>query len=555
MFAVVLGRGKRLLRFVLPVPALAALAMFVHVERGGPGDLSEGPPYEPVEALATLEVVEGFRVETFAAEPLIADPVDMMVDENGRLYVVEMPGYPLDTGGTGRVMRLMDTDGDTYPDTSVVFADGLTLPTGIMRWKDGVLVTDAPDVIYLEDRDGDGKADRRQVVLTGFALSNPQHNFNNPLYGLDNGIYLANNGPIYTTVHADRFGDFGSGVHFPDRPEGPVLARNASGRNVRFRPDTGQLEELSGASQFGHAFDPWGRHFLVSNARPLFHEVIAARYLRRNPGLPVREAVAYSSDHGNAAEVFPVTIGPEHQLLTDRGVFTSAAGLTYYTGGAFPDPFDRVTFVTESVHNLVHVDVVEDAGATFTAKRLYEGKEFLASTDSWFRPVNTYTGPDGALYIVDYYRKIVEHPEWMDKETISSGQLYAGNDRGRIYRISCAGGAAGRLAGRGGHGRHVRRETLAGLLGHGNAWWRLHAQRLLVDRRAIGVGPVLARMVRGDGSAFARLHALWTLQGLGLLEADVLRAALSDAHSGVRAQAVRLTEILDETHGASVIRG
>ena len=225
-------------------------------------------------------------------------------------------------------MRLMDTDGDAYPDTSVVFADGFTLPTGIMRWKDGVLVTDAPDVIYLEDRDGGGRADSREVVLTGFALSNPQHNFNNPLYGIDNGIYLANNGPIYTEAHADRFGDLGSGVHFPDRPEGSLLARNANGRNVRFRPDTGLLE-LSGASQFGHAFDPWGRHFLVSNARHQFHEVIAARYLRRNPGLPVREAVAYTSDHGNASAVFPVTIGPEHQLLTDRGVFTSAAGLAY----------------------------------------------------------------------------------------------------------------------------------------------------------------------------------------------------------------------------------
>ena len=551
MFAVVRGWRGRLLQLVLPVSALAALAMFANVERGGQSDFREDPPYEPVEALAALEVAEGFKVETFAAEPLIADPVDMMVDEDGRLYVVEMPGYPLDTGGTGRVMRLMDTDGDAYPDTSVVFADGFTLPTGIMRWKDGVLVTDAPDVIYLEDRDGDGKADNRQVVLTGFALSNPQHNFNNPLYGIDNSIYLANNGPIYTTAHADRFGDFGSSVHFPDRPEGPALARNASGRNVRFHPDTGLLEELSGASQFGHAFDPWGRHFLVSNARHQFHEVIAARYLRRNPGLPVREAVAYTSYHGNPAEVFPVTIGPEHQLLTDRGVFTSAAGLTYYTGGGFPEPFDRVTFVTESVHNLVHADVVEDAGATFTAKRLYEGKEFLASTDSWFRPVNTYVGPDGALYIVDYYRKIVEHPEWMDEETILSGQLYDGNDRGRIYRISAEGAPeadwldAVDMTG-------MSDGDLAGLLGHGNGWWRMHAQRLLVGRQAIGVGPVLAHMVRGGESALARLHALWALQGLGLLEADVLRAAFSDAHPGVRAQAVRLTEILDETYGAAI---
>ena len=360
-------RRRALFRLACIAAPLAALAMLAHTWSSEPDDFRESPPYEPAEALATLEIAEGFRVETFAAEPLVFDPVDMTVDEAGRLYVVEMPGYPLDVGGTGRVVRLMDTDGDAYPDTRVAFAEGLTLPTGIMRWKAGVLVTDAPDVLYFEDSDGDGVADIREVALTGFALSNPQHNFNNPLYGLDNGIYLANNGPIYTEAHADRFGDFGGAVHFPGRPEGPVLARNANGRNVRFRPDTGALEELSGASQFGHAFDPWGRHFLVSNARHQYHEVLAARYLRRNPGLPAREAVAYTSDHGNAADVFPVTIDPEHQLLTDRGAFTSAAGLAYYAGGAFPEPFDQVTFVTESVHNLVHADVVEDSGATFAA--------------------------------------------------------------------------------------------------------------------------------------------------------------------------------------------
>ena len=556
MVAVVRSRGAFLIAcFAAPLAALAILAHGwraepVHTPGAEPVVVAEGPPYEPAEALATLEIAEGFRIETFAAEPLVADPVDMTVDEAGRLYVVEMPGYPLDTGGTGRVVRLVDTDGDAYPDTRVAFAEGLTLPTGIMRWKAGVLVTDAPDVLYLEDSDGDGVADIREVVLTGFALSNPQHNFNNPLYGLDNGIYLANNGPIYTEAHAEQFGDFGGAVHFPGRPEGPVLGRNASGRNVRFRPDTGALEELSGASQFGHAFDPWGRHFLVSNARHQYHEVLAARYLRRNPGLPVREAVAYTSGYGNPADVFPVTIDPEHQLLTDRGVFTSAAGPTYYAGGAFPEPFDRVAFVTESVHNLVHAHRVEDDGATFAARRLYEGKEFLASTDSWFRPVNTYVGPDGALYVVDYYRKIVEHPEWMDEEAMASGHLYDGNDRGRIYRISAAGAPPADWLDAVDMGR-LSAQALADVLGDANRWRRMHAQRLLVDRQATEVGPLLARMAREDDRPLARLHALWTLHGMGLLEAAVLRTALSDAHPGVRAQAVRLTEMLDEAQGAA----
>lgn len=551
MFADVRTRRRGAFRGVCFAAPAVALALLAHVWDRAPGALREGPPYEPAAALATLEIAEGFRVETFAAEPLLADPVDMAVDEAGRLYVVEMPGYPLDTGGTGRVVRLMDTDGDGYPDTRVVFAEGLTLPTGIMRWKAGVLVTDAPDVLYLEDSDGDGVADIRRVALTGFALSNPQHNFNNPLYGLDNGVYLANNGPIYTEAYADPFGDFGAAVHFPDRPEIPALARNAGGRNVRFRPDTGALQALSGASQFGHAFDPWGRHFLVNNARRQYHEVLAARYLRRNPGLPVREAAAYTPGSGDASVVYPITIDPEHQLLTDRGVFTSAAGPTYYAGGAFPEPFDRVTFVTESVHNLVRADVTEDAGATFAARPLYEGKEFLASTDSWFRPVNTYVGPDGALYVVDYYRKIVEHPEWMDEAAIASGQLYDGADRGRIYRVAARGAPAPDWLDAMDMGS-LPDGALADLLGDENRWRRTHAQRLLVDRQAAAVGPTLARMAREDARPLARLHALWTLHGTGALQADALRAALSDAHPGVRAQAVRLTELLDEAEGAAL---
>ncbi len=551
MFADVRTRRRGAFRgawFAAPAVALAILA---HVWDRAPGALREGPPYEPAAALATLEIAEGFRVETFAAEPLLADPVDMAVDEAGRLYVVEMPGYPLDTGGTGRVVRLMDTDGDGYPDTRVVFAEGLTLPTGIMRWKAGVLVTDAPDVLYLEDSDGDGVADIRRVALTGFALSNPQHNFNNPLYGLDNGVYLANNGPIYTEAYADPFGDSGSAVHVPDRPDVPALARNAGGRNVRFRPDTGALQALSAASQFGHAFDPWGRHFLVNNARRQYHEVLAARYLRRNPGLPVRAAAAYTPGPDDASVVYPITIDPEHQLLTDRGVFTSAAGPTYYAGGAFPEPFDRVTFVTESVHNLVRADVTEDAGATFAARPLYEGKEFLASTDSWFRPVNTYVGPDGALYVVDYYRKIVEHPEWMDEAAIASGQLYDGADRGRMYRVAAQGAPAPDWLDAMDMGS-LSDGALADLLGDANRWRRTHAQRLLVDRQAAAVAPTLARMAREDARPLARLHALWTLHGTGALAADALRAALSDAHPGVRAQAVRLTELLDEAEGAAL---
>ena len=518
----------------------------------------DGPPLEPDEALDSFELAGGFHIEVFAAEPLISDPVDMDVDEYGRIYVVEMPGYPLDVGGSARVKLLVDEDADGYPDASTLFADGFTLPTGVMRWKNGILVTDAPNVYYLEDTDGDGRADAREVVLTGFALSNPQHNFNNPLYGLDNGVYLANNGPIGTEAFADIFGDRGSEVRFaesyaPHERNGNAgfsngdirLDVNADNRNVRFRPDTGELASLSSSSQWGHTFDLWGRHFLVGNANHQFHEAIAARYLQRNPALPVRDVLEFTSDHGNAADVFPITLEPEHQLLTDRGVFTSASGITWYGGSAFPEPYGRVAFVAEPVHNLVHADLVDEEGATFIASRLFESREFLASTDAWFRPVNFYVGPDGALYVLDYYREIVEHPEWMDDDAAEQRDLTRGTDRGRIYRISTSVAERPDWVGELSLG-DASTDELIETLAHPNTWWRLHAQRLLVDRADDSGIPALRNMLRTGATALERLHAMWALEGLGFLSKEDVVHALHDASAGMRENAIRVAE----RHGA-----
>ena len=508
-----------------------------------PSAPAEGPPYAPEDALTTFEVEDGFQIELVAAEPLVMDPVAMDIDEYGRIYVVEMPGYPLDKGGTGRVKMLRDTDGDGRPDDATLFADSLTLPTGILRWKQGVLVTDAPDVLYLEDTDGDGRADIRRVVLTGFALSNPQANVNKPLYGLDNWIYLANNGPVWwTRAHAHIFGDRGDEIYFPDHPDAPRLARNGLDRNVRFRPDTYELEARSGKSQFGQTFDAWGHHFLVDNSHHNYHEVLAARYFERNPDLPVRRATHDTPDHGNAAVVYPITVNPEHQLLTDRGVFTSACGITYYLGGAFPPPYNaNAVFVAEPVHNLVHVDQVTDDGATYTASRLHEGREFLASTDSWFRPVNFTIGPDGALYVVDYYRQIVEHPEWMDQATIDAGNLQRGMDRGRIYRITPQ-----RSVPLSWHDAITLGDAdaavLVASLDNPNIWWRRNAQRLLVDRQDEAAVEPLVRLIQ-EGPAGARVHALWTLDGLGRLDPALIEQALKDDEPGVRENAILLTEV------------
>ncbi|MEW5978716.1 MAG: PVC-type heme-binding CxxCH protein [Acidobacteriota bacterium] len=494
----------------------------------------EGPPFSPDESLRQIRVEQGLRAELFASEPDISDPVAMEIDEDGRIYVVELHGYPLDTGPSGKIKLLEDTNGDGRPDRSTIFADGLVLPNSVMRWKKGILVTAAPDVWYFEDTDHDGKADVRKVILTGFSFSNPQHTVNSPVYGLDNWIYLAHSGPSRAVIYT-QFSDPGKPIRFPDHPE--TTPQDVGDRGVRFRPDSFALETLSGESQYGHTFDEWGHYFTLDNSNHGRHEVIAARYLKRNPDLLVSRSMQDVSDHGNAAKIYPINRNPRIEMLTEFGEFTSACSLTFYMGGAFPSTYNQSAFVAEPVHNLVHRDLYSRAGSTFVARRVQEGVEFLASTDSWFRPVNFYNGPDGALYLIDYYREIIEHPEWTSSEVQSSKDLYNGSDRGRIYRIVPDSGLAAappKLS-------QASDEKLIQQLAHPNIWWRRTAQRLLVDR---GSAPVesLERLMGESPSALGRLHAMWTLEGLGRLQPGLIEKALSDPEPGIRINAIRLAE-------------
>lgn len=513
------------------LPALTVLLTLAGCARAG-------PPYSPKEALQTFTIEPGFRIEPYIAEPDIRSPVAMEFDENGRIYVVENPGYPLNVDGkVGRVILLEDTDGNGRPDRRTIFADMLTLPTGVMRWKKGVLVTDAPDVLYFEDTDGDGTAEIRRVVLTGFAFTNPQHTINSPIYGLDNWIYLAHEGPATAIVFPNQFGDRGRNVRFPDRPDAPSL--EPARRMVRFRPDTGQLEYLSSSTQFGHSFDAWGHHFTVSNEDHIRQEVVRASYLIRNPHLPVSSAMARISDHRSAADVYPIARHARVEMLSGVGSFTSACGITVYLGGAFPSTLGLFSLVAEPAQSLVHRDVITPSGATYVAKRAREGVEFLASTDAWFRPVNFYTGPDGAIYLVDYYRLMVEHPEWTSTHTHDSPDLYKGEDRGRIYRITPEPSLPrpGRI-----RLGEASTEQLVQQLASPNIWWRRTAQRLLVDRGNADAAEPLTRLLESSQSAVARLHALWTLNGLAKLEAHHLERALGDPEAGVRENAILLAE-------------
>ncbi|MCC6539115.1 MAG: c-type cytochrome [Bryobacterales bacterium] len=490
------------------------------------------PSRAAADGVKFIQLDPAWQIELWASEPMFADPVAMEIDEHGRTYVVQNSGYPLDTEHKlGKVWLLEDANGDGKPDKSTLFAGDLMLPTGVMRWKKGILVTDAPDVLYLEDTDGDGKADVREAVLTGFAFTNPQHTVNSPVYGLDNWIYLAHEGFASAVVYAQKFGDRGADIRFPARGNASPRVKNER-RNIRFRIDSPALESTSSTSQFGIVFDDYGRLLTANNSNHARHEVIAARYLARNPDLLLGSSMQDVSDHGGAAQVFSVVKDPRFELLSGTGIFTSACSITWWNGG---------TVIAEPVHGLVHRDVWKPAGATFTASRAKEGVEFLASTDPWFRPVNFYLGPDGALYVLDYYRKVIEHPEWTSRETAEAKDIYDGQTMGRIYRVTprepgdAAPGAAASL-GKAGDEELVRQ------LANPHVWWRRNAQRLLMDRRSERAVEPLRQMVRASHSPLGRVHALWALDGLGKLDAALLGAALGDAEPGVRENAIVLAE-------------
>jgi putative membrane-bound dehydrogenase-like protein len=359
------------------------------------------------------------------------------------------------------------------------------------------------------------------------------------VYGLDNWIYLAHEGPAEAIVFKDKFGDQGRDLRFPDRSE--AVPVDAKGHGVRFRPERFEVETLAGHSQFGHAFDDWGRYFTLDNSNHARHEVIAARYLKRNPDLLLRSAMQDVSDHGAAATVYPITRHAEFEMLSEPGQFTSACSLTFVPGGPLAAALGRSSFVAEPVHNLVHRDVWSPSGSTFVARRAQDGREFLAASDAWFRPVNFAAGPDGALYLVDYYRQLIEHPEWgVAHHHHDSPDLYRGQDRGRIYRITAE--SQGPLAPPARWPGDATAEELVGMLAHENRWWRRTAQRLLVDQQPPEAPARLLRFFHESPSAVGRLHALWTLEGLGKLEPAVVLQALGDAEPGVRENAIRLAE-------------
>ncbi len=380
-------------------------------------------------ALSSFAHAPDVAIELVAAEPLVTSPCAMAFDEQGRIYMAENRGYPSTAEPPqGSIALLEDTDGDGRIDKRTVFADGLTFPNGVLPWRDGAFVTCAPDVLFLKDNDGDGRADERRVVLTGFdTKQSTQLRVNDPTLGPDGWIYLAS-------------GLSGGHITAPQHPEFPALDLKS---DLRFHPETGRFESVDGRGQYGQSFDEWGNRFICMNRIQVQHVVLPAAALRRNPFLAFSDTVqncpellpnAFLHGGGGAARIFPVS----HNITTadsHAGTFSAACAVHIWNGRGLPAQYRGCAFSCDPTGNLVHVDRLVPQGSTFAAEPLLDGREFLASRDDWFRPVFLAPGPDGALYICDMTRKIIEHPDYLPVEMRKRLDFSQGKDMGRIWRV------------------------------------------------------------------------------------------------------------------------
>ncbi len=487
------------------------------------------------EALASFDLPPGYRAEVVAHEPMIEDPVAIDFDADGRMYVAEMRGYMPGINGegedvpNGRIVILEDTDGDGLMDRRTVFLDSLVLPRSVKVLEAGVLVAATPNLWLAHDLDSDLVADSLELITDdyGSSQSNPEHNANGLLWGIDNWIHNAN--------FAGQF---------------------------RLRPDGSfEFRETPSQGQWGVSMDDYGRLYRNSNEDPLRAELIPAHYARRNPNQGSINGV-YERLTPNV-EVWPgrptpaVNRGYQSRTLRSDSTlahYTSAGSPVAYVGDRLPEELRNTVFVTESAGNLVGRFVVEeDTEGSLSARRAREDRDFMTSTDQRFRPVNVATAPDGTLYVVDMYRGIIQHRTYITgylEDQIRAREMEQPTGLGRIYRIvheSFEPGEQPRLS-------QATPDELVETLAHPNGWWRITAQRLLVERQESSAVPQLRKMAQEHDDDRARLHALWTLEGLGEADRSILLAAMRDESPHLRSAAVRIAEPLAAAGDTEVTR-
>ncbi len=502
----------------------SAVLWAIHPKNAGPDQfeikfkLPPPKPLTPAEEFATFQIQPGFRVELVAAEPLVNTPVALSWDERGRLFVCEMSTYMQNAEGKGEdqpagtIAVLEDTNGDGKMDKRTVFADGLVMPRSVTCVNGGALVGEPPVLWFMKDTDGDGKADVKEQVEANFGsrTGQPEHMANSPTWFLDNWIYVA-------------------------------------GHPMRYRLRDGKFAAEAAVSrgQWGLTQDDYGRPYYNFNSDFLRANFVPETYYLRNPNYPAAAGAGVQILKDQScwpSHPTPgVNRGYEPKQLREDGTLassTATCGAGVYRGAIFPGEYAGNVFIPEPSGNLVKRVVLGEDEGVVTAYNAYDGMEFWTSTDERFRPVNAYTGPDGALYVADMYRGVIQHKGFLTHylvANIKDRNLEEPYDRGRIWRVVPLGLRA--------VPKKLPADS-AGLvecLSDGNGWVRDTAQRLLVERKDASVAPALAQLA-AKGSPLARLHALWTLEGIGALTPEIVAAALKDTEPKVRATAVRVAD-------------
>ncbi len=487
-------------------------------------------PLEPAESMKHFVTPVQLDVKLFAAEPLIRRPICMNWDERGRLWIAESVDYPNNRQRAGeghdRIVLCEDTDGDGVADKVTVFADKLSIPTGFTFYKDGIIVVQAPDTLFLRDTKGAGVADERKVLFTGWGTYDTHAGPSNLRWGFDNWIYgmcgySGFSGTVGGETHSFKQGFF------------------------RFRPDGSKLEFLRSTNNnsWGVGFSEEGLLFgSTANGNPSVYLPIPNRYYEQVRGWSSRVLGGIA---GNAP-IHPIT--DKVRQVDHHGHFTAAAGHALYTARRYPRPYwNRAAFIAEPTGHLVATFQIKKSGSDFTSSNAWN---LLASDDEWSAPIMAEVGPDGNVWVIDWYNYIVQHNPTPNGFKTGKGSAYEtplrDKTHGRVYRLAVKDGKAAPPRSL----QDATPEKLVAMLADDNLFWRIHAQRLLVERGKPDVVPALVELAAGAptdeiGLSPGATHALWTLHGLGTLGGgDAKASAAAGAALRHRSAGVRRTAVL-----------
>lgn len=514
-------------------------------EKDYAAELPRIPPTAPKDTLKAFKVAPGFTLELVASEPAIRSPVAVDFDEDGRMYVAEFPEYNQHGNPKfkerGAIKLLEDTDGDGVYDKATTFADNIDSPVALACWDGGVFVGAVPNIYYLKDTTGTGKADLRKIIYTGFARDKAgEAMLNSFRWGLDNRFHISTSAA-------------GGNVKLAEAKDPQVF--NVRGQGFLFDPRTLKFELVAGSAQHGMSMDDWGRKFTCDNSNPCHLLMYDGRYLLRNPY--VQAPPPLLNIHGGNQANYLKRISPNEpwRIVRTRlrlqgivpgptetgqvsGHFTGTTGVTVYRGDAFPPEQRGTLFIGEVSNNLVYHAKLEQVGVAMKASRVEKDQEFLASTDNWFRPAQFANAPDGTLYVIDHYREIVETVESIPPLILKHLHIESGVNHGRIYRIvpeNFKRPALPRLS-------KATTAELVKLLEHPNGWHRDTASRLLYQRQDDGAIPHLEKLAKESRSPLGRMHALYALSGLNALDSKHVLPALTDNEPRLREHALKLAE-------------